>query len=183
MSPLDDIPGIYPAHAEGPLAGERAVTVQPVRTRRAWNAVFLVAAAIGLYLLVSSTNRAPEGWGGDFNHAMAEARATGKKVVVDFYLEGCPPCIEMDRKVLGTAAVRKALADFVPVRLDGERHVQVARQYEVLATPTYLVLDPDGKMIARAEGYLPVEEFISFLKSASKPPQEQPAPMPQADGS
>lgn len=142
------------------------VSGQTRRRRRVWTTVMLVAGMLGLYFVVTRTPAGPEGWGSNFNAAMAEAGTSGKNVVLDFYLDGCPPCEAMDKFVLSTHEVRSALAGMIPVRLNGAKHREVARRYNVMATPTYIVVNPAGESLARTEGYMSTDEFIAFLNAA-----------------
>ncbi|MBI1827525.1 MAG: thioredoxin fold domain-containing protein [Planctomycetes bacterium] len=173
MTPLDDTPGIFPAHAEAPF---REASTQG--NKRFWATTVVLAAAFGIYFFVSRPPDKPEGWGEDFKLAMAQAHAANKNVVVDFYLEECPPCKAMDRVVFPNEDVRKALCEFVPVRLNGVTNLEIAQKYQVFATPTYLVLNVNGDVLARTEGFIPAGEFIAFLndaqRAAPKPPQAAP---------
>ena len=132
-----------------------------------WGPTLLVASAFVVYFIMSRPASAPAGWGSDFDSALREALDTRKSVVVAFYSEGCPPCAAMDRSVLGTDAVRRGLSGFVPVRVNVALRPELARRYQVFATPTYAVVDAVGRLTARTEGYIAVEEFTAFLERAS----------------
>ena len=71
----------------------------------------------------------------------------------------------MDRKVLPSRLVQDAIKRFVPVRVNAWTALDVVEKYQVPSTPMYLVLDPTGKMVLRTDGYLPAEEFVSFLQA------------------
>jgi len=77
--------------------------------------------------------------------------------------------MEMDRSVLRSEPVKKAIERFVPVRLNGNREVDLSLRYRILSSPTFLVLTPQGDVLARREGFVPVEEFVSFLRGAAAP--------------
>jgi len=151
---------------------ENVVTPQVRRRRTTWTTILLVAGAVGLYLVATRTHRGPEGWGDDFGAAMAQANVTGKKVVLDFYMDDCPPCIAMDQLVLGKESVRTALSGMVPVRINGYANRELTQRFHVSATPTYIVINSAGEPLARTEGYMSPEDFIQFLHSA-----DQPAPV------
>lgn len=174
MTPLDDTPGIFPAHADAPFLRDASTR----GNKRFWATTVLLAAAFGVYFFVARVPDKPEGWGDDFKLAMGQAHAGNKNVVVDFYLEECPPCMAMDRVVFPNEDVRKALRDFIPVRLNGAADLEIARKYQVFATPTYLVLNANGDVLARAEGFIPAGEFIAFLNSAKNAMPKSPNASP-----
>jgi thioredoxin-related protein len=128
-----------------------------------WGPTLLIASAFGLYFLLSRPAAAPAGWGDDYAAALRNASATRRHVIIAFYSEGCPPCAAMDRTVLGTPEVREALPGYVPIRLDVKRDHEVAQRYQVVATPTFVVINEAGSVLVQREGYQSVEEFISFL--------------------
>lgn len=126
--------------------------------------ILFAAAFIVLVLFVVRPWSAPAGWDGDFEAAMIRAQETNRPVVVAFHGRSCPPCHVMDRTVLGKPAVTAALKGFVPVRIDPNANLDVARAYEIYATPTYVVLQPDGKLVHGIVGPQSVEEFVAFLE-------------------
>jgi thiol:disulfide interchange protein len=151
----------------------------PTRAGR-WAPTLLIASAFGLYFLVSRPAAAPAGWGDDYASAMRDAGATQRHVIIAFYSEGCPPCAAMDRTVLGTPEVRAALLGYVPIRLDVNRDREAAQRYQVVATPTFVVINEAGSVLVRREGYQSVEEFVAFLKdhtplSATRPASIAPS--------
>lgn len=136
----------------------------PSGRTQCWGPTLLIAATLMLYFFLSRPMPAPAGWGDDFEAALKEAAATSRRVIIAFYSEGCPPCAAMDRSVLGTPEVRKALLGYLPVRLDVNRQLEPALRYQVLATPTFVVTDGAGRPLAKREGYQSIEEFVALLK-------------------
>lgn len=119
-----------------------------------------------------------EGWEVDYDKALAAAQASNKRLLVEFTLPRCPPCLFMDRAVLGTKAVKSALEGFIPVRIDAETQPEVAHRFQVSGTPTFAIVDPDGTVLAKREGYQSVEEFVAFLGA----PSANPAPAQESGG-
>jgi len=141
---------------------------RPTATRGfRWGPVILIAAALSLYLIVTRPPSTPAGWGEDLSAGFAQAKATNRNLVLDFYSEGCPPCMAMDRFVLPSAEVQAALRDFVPVRVNVVRDADTAARFQVHSTPTFVVATPEGEPLRRIEGYITAEVFVSFLKPAS----------------
>ena len=133
--------------------------------------VLYVGAFVALYLLAARPAPPPVGWGDDFEAAMAQAASTNRPVVVAFHAPYCPPCEAMESSVLGKPAVGKALDGFIPVRVNTPDRPDLARRYDVYATPMFAVIDAKGQVLARVTGYRDVDEFVSFLNFASQPPQ------------
>ena len=153
--------------------------LQPVDRGIPWGPVLLVVCAVAVYLVLNRPVPIPEGWLTDFTAAMAEARATDRRVLAAFALRGCAPCAAMDRSVLPSAPVRAALEEYVPVHVDLATERGLADRYGVFAAPTYAVIDSHGRLIARRDGYVPVDAFVEFLRSASKMTLEGPARTPE----
>ena len=128
--------------------------------------VFVAIALVVLYYAVAGHSTPPQGWGSDYAAAIGTASETDRNVVVAFYSKGCPPCAAMDRNVLGSEAVRGELAGFVPVRVDAFQERELANRFGVQGTPTYAVIDPQGRLLARCDGYQPEERFVAFLRQA-----------------
>jgi len=71
----------------------------------------------------------------------------------------------MDREVLPSRLVQDAMKNFISVRVNAWKELDVVEKYDVLVTPMCIVLDPAGKLVLRADGYLTPEEFVSFLEA------------------
>jgi thioredoxin-related protein len=126
-----------------------------------------MAVAIVLVFVLNRPVPVPEGWHTDYAAAVEEASRTDRNLLVAFAMRGCAPCASMDRSVLPSAAVTSALDRFVPVHVDLVSQRSLADRYDVFAAPTYAVIDPQGELLARCEGYKSVDQFVAFLDSAS----------------
>ena len=134
--------------------------------RSPWTLVAVLVCVVAVYTVTARSPGIPEGWETDYDAALAVAIAEDRNVVAAFHMRGCPPCAVMDRLVLGSAAVRDALAGFVPVRVDIDQRPDLAARLGVFATPTYAVLDADGRLISKCEGYQSKKAFAAFLEQA-----------------
>ena len=102
-------------------------------------------------------------WRVDFDAALAEARQTGRLVLVDVSADWCPPCIAMKHDVWSDAEVgRQVAASYVPLLVDADRDDVVSPRYGVSGIPAVLVLDGNGQLIRRAS-YLPRSGMLRFL--------------------
>ena len=102
-------------------------------------------------------------WRTDLDAALAEARRTGRPVLVDFSASWCPPCIAMQHDVWPDHAVERAVSSaYVPLLVDVDRNPAVADRFQVDGIPTVLVLDAEGRVIRRA-GFLPKSGMLRFI--------------------
>ena len=127
---------------------------------------------------------------------LAASKETGKPVFVDITGHGCVNCREMESRVWSDPRVLEMLRnDFVIValytddktRLKAEDQVTDAQtgkvykdlgransyiartNWNVNAQPNYILLSPEGEMLAPVRGYdLDIDAFIEFLKSGLK---------------
>jgi thiol:disulfide interchange protein len=144
----------------GPVGGSR-------RSSTIGMGLLFLAALVAAYLWTTRPVPPPEGWSEDYAAALREAAATGRNVLIDFYLRGCAPCRVMDRTVMTAEPVKKALSEFVLVRLDLAAEDQLADRFQVVGAPTYVVLNPEGRMLSQTSGILTVEQFVTFLEQAA----------------
>lgn len=101
----------------------------------------------------------------DWDAALAKAKKENKFVFLDAYATWCGPCKWMAAKVMTQDEVGDFYnKNFVSVKLDMEKGVgiEVAKRYNIGAYPTLGFFDGDGRMIWRAAGALPAEEFIAL---------------------
>jgi len=128
-----------------------------------------VVMALFVFWFVSRPLAAPPGWVEDFDAAVKQASLANKNLVVAFHSDGCPPCVAMERTVLRADVVQKALTNFVAVKVNVTRQREIAERFAVMATPTYVVINAEGKEIVRTDGYQEEEDMLRFLRSAKVP--------------
>jgi thioredoxin-related protein len=133
-------------------------------------------------------------WLTDFPAAAAQAKAENKPMLLDFTgSDWCPGCIALTRNIFDTPEFKEyADKNLVLVTLDFPQHTQLppllvqqntdlAQKYDPEGIfPTIILLDPQGNILSRMEGYDPhvdVAGYIDKLKLAiAKPvPQQPPA--------
>jgi thiol:disulfide interchange protein len=112
----------------------------------------------------------------DTDGAAAVAVREGKPVLYDFTAAWCAPCKLLDADWEKASVAERVNAAFVPVRVmdrmreEGRNAPGVAelqRRYEVSVFPTIVVAAPDGRLIAKREGYRNTEALVSFLAEAA----------------
>jgi thiol:disulfide interchange protein len=107
-------------------------------------------------------------WRTDLDAALAEARSANKRVIVDFSADWCPPCQAMKHDVWPHPQVASAVsAGYVPVLVDADNDTVLAARYQVSSIPTILLLDADGRLVKRNNGFLPRSGMLRFLDESS----------------
>jgi thioredoxin:protein disulfide reductase len=102
----------------------------------------------------------------DYEGALAKAKADKKLVVVDVWAEWCAACKELDEKTWPDPGVSGWIAqNAVAVRVDTDKvRKDLAQPLKILGYPTVLVLDGDGKILRRVEGFQKPEDMLAFLE-------------------
>ena len=104
-------------------------------------------------------------WSHDYPAALAKAKASGKKLFIDFETTWCGPCKTMDEWIWTDAEVAAALnAGFVGVKVDGDVEKALTKQHKVSGYPTMIVLDAKGGEITRAVGYQSSKDMLVMLR-------------------
>ncbi|MEU8845096.1 thioredoxin family protein [Streptomyces sp. NPDC048564] len=86
-----------------------------------------------------------------------------RATLVQFSSAFCAPC-RATRRVLGEVA--GMVPGVTHVEIDAEDHLDLVRRFDVLKTPTVLVLDADGNVIRRATGQPRKADVIAALGEA-----------------
>lgn len=113
----------------------------------------------------------------DIREDIAEAAEAGKRVILYFHQDGCPYCAKLLKDNFGNRAIaqktRKSF-DVIAINMWGDREVtgfdgktmtekQFAARLHVQYTPTLLMLDEDGKVVLRINGYFEPHKFSVAL--------------------
>lgn len=113
----------------------------------------------------------------DFREDVADAARQGKRLLVYFGQDGCPYCkLLMETTFAETRVADKAKRHFVAVELNlwGDREVtwvdgrkmsekQLGQALQVQYTPTLLLFDEKGAVVARLNGYFPANRLEAAL--------------------
>ncbi len=153
---------------------------------KVWLAFALLAASLGAHAQAASPHAIDiPAWFSetflDFPEDVRDAAREKKRVLLYFGQDGCPYCKElMQTNFTQRVIVDKTRRHFVAIALnvwgdrdttwiDGRRMTEkeLARALRVQFTPTVLILDEKGAVVARMNGYYPPQRFSAALDYAA----------------
>ena len=105
-------------------------------------------------------------WAKDYASAQQHAALSGKPMILFFTAKWCVPCRIMKRRVWADQQVETTVnAGFTPVTIDVDDPdaASALSRYLVVATPTTIVTDPQGKVLERVEGGMGKTDLIELL--------------------
>lgn len=105
-------------------------------------------------------------WRADYASAAKEAAKAGKPVLVVVGSERCAWCAKQDKTTWRSPLVASLTDRVVPVKVDGNRDRNLVRKFGVRGYPTTLLVDPDGTILARHEGYATPPEMCDLIRRA-----------------
>lgn len=109
----------------------------------------------------------------DLREDVAEARASGKRVLLYFYQDGCPYCKKLLEDNFGQREIAEKTRrhfDVIAIDMWGDREVtgmdgmattekRFAEKMRVMFTPTLVFLDEKGDQVLRINGYYAPHKF------------------------
>jgi thioredoxin-like negative regulator of GroEL len=130
-------------------------------------------------------------WRHDYSAARREAQEKGQPLLLDFGTENCFWCKRLDASTFRDPTVVQLLAgQFIPVKIDADRQPQLALPLGIRSYPTLILASPDGRVLARQEGYVEASRLADQLQRAlrdhaaketpARPVASPPAPMAPA---
>ena len=97
---------------------------------------------------------------------MTRAQSTGQPILAYATSDNCGYCRKMERDAWSNPKiVHQVASGFVPLRLHARRDAKLIAKLRVRAYPTTVLVSPEGRVIAGAQGYLPAERLEGLLSS------------------
>lgn len=103
---------------------------------------------------------------GDYEGALAKAKAEQKLVLVDTYAQWCAQCKELDEKTWPDPAVQAWIRQHaVAVRIDTDKvRPDLAPKLRIQSYPTVLLLDAEGREVRRSLGFQKPPAMLAWLE-------------------
>lgn len=102
--------------------------------------------------------------------AKKKATEEGKLIFIDAYTDWCGPCKKMAASTFVDPAVAKYFNEnFINIKIEMEKDADgpaAARQYNVRAYPTLLIIDNEGVLVKQTIGFKSAEQLLAFGESA-----------------
>jgi thiol:disulfide interchange protein len=105
----------------------------------------------------------------DMKAAFARAKAEKKPIFLDFWAKWCGPCQVMDQSVFRDWDIADYMnMNVVNIKVDVDKKDDklVSIEYGIKPLPSYVFVDPDGKVLAKHEGTITIAEFKKMMKTA-----------------
>lgn len=104
-----------------------------------------------------------------FEEAKKEAKKSGKLIFIDAYTDWCGPCKRMAATSFKDPKVGELFnKNFINLKVEMEKDSdgpELARKYRVVAYPTLLIIDGNGKLIKQSVGMKSSDQLIALAKS------------------
>ena len=141
--------------------------------------VLVVLSALALSAALGRAGLAADAPGVRFrtiDEGFAEARASGKPLLLYFTADWCPPCHNLEHEIFHSSRFVKGIEeDFVPVKVTDRRREDgrnapdvdaLQKNTRVTSFPTLVVVRPDGIAAVRNVGYSSRGATLAFLREA-----------------
>jgi len=117
--------------------------------RRNLRPVFGVLTSLTMALTATAQDSSIH-WQQDIEAAKAQARQSGRLVLVHVVADGCGPCRALESNVFSQQGVAGAIeARFVPVLLNANEFPAIAQGFGITRVPTDVVVTPEGQVVGK----------------------------------
>lgn len=102
-------------------------------------------------------------WYTNLEEAEKIARATHKKVFIDFMATWCGPCKQLEKTCFYTPEFKALGKSYVFCRIDCDEQPSLAQRYGATSIPLQVIVTPDGAVVESLTGWGGAERFFSFM--------------------
>lgn len=112
---------------------------------------------------------ATEVWGHDYAQAWRRAKKLNRPVLLHFHATWCGPCQQMERDVLNTPVVLRALhATCIAAKIDCDAEPALVERFGIASLPCDMLVTPDRKIHPINSGFVPAEQYSALVSQAVK---------------
>lgn len=106
-------------------------------------------------------------WRTDYGTALREAQEKNLPLVIDFGTTNCYWCKKLDESTFRDPRIISVMNDrFVPLKVDGEKELQLVQLLRIVSYPTVVVAAPDKRILGTLEGFQEAEKLHDSLQRA-----------------
>ena len=100
-----------------------------------------------------------------WEQGLAEAKQTGKTILVSLVRDGCHYCHDMERDVFDDANMSRWISGcFVPVKINLTKR-EAPFEVRIPMTPTFVIVRPDGTVAKTIPGSWDIPDFTALTSS------------------
>lgn len=116
-------------------------------------------------LMLQPASAASIKWQPYGSNAFRQAKASGKQILVFGMYDSCPWCHKMQATTFrDNTLINLINSKYVPVKLHADIDTDTADKYQIIGVPTILILNSNGGVVSRTQGYQTADEMISALE-------------------
>lgn len=105
-------------------------------------------------------------WGNNLSAALESAAKENKLLFIAFSNHDCKMCMKMEESTLSEDIVKDYFdSKLILLRFRSSKNPEKYLRFKVTETPTYIVIDTNGKESMRFTGYVSAEGLIGKLQS------------------
>jgi len=118
----------------------------------------------------ASNTQSVEFFKGNFQSLKEKAAKEEKLCIVEFFIYGCKPCKRMEQETLSDEYLMDRLdSRFLFYKIDAfsvtDQGFELAKQYNIQAFPTILILHADGTILSRMEGFVDTQTMLAHIET------------------
>jgi thioredoxin:protein disulfide reductase len=148
------------------------------KLRKGAGVLLVAGGAAGIMFWVLTVDRKLP-WRTDEAVAFAEAKQTGKGVMIDFSATWCKPCGKLENDTFAEPRVFDKIVDgYVPLKFDVTNGTDLdearKQKYGQSTMPEVILLDASGRILERVRDYVGPDVFLGKLHAAEKARERAP---------
>lgn len=114
-------------------------------------------------------------WLGDYGQALKTAVDRQRPVWLQFTGPWCPNCHRMDKESFKNPKIIEHLSKlFVPAKISCENDAELALSFGFTQLPATVLISPDGKILAKHEGYADADTLAKISSQAGVAMNDKP---------
>ena len=99
-----------------------------------------------------------------FREAFGKARRANHPLVIDFWAEWCPPCLQLKEVTFHDPEVARLLEKVQLIYVDLDQYPALGKAYGVQAIPDVFLVDRKGWIVDRLQDFEPPDAFFVRLR-------------------